>query len=94
MYNLLSLILGVAALGGSVLFLKKRESLLRCGFGWFCCGASLLCQLLDLERLAERMDSAAIYDTAHGRVVAGVGLLTAVTALNLAAVLKIKKEEE
>ena len=92
MYNLLSLLMGLAAIFCSILSLKRKGSLLWCTVSGFFCGASLLCQLIDTERLSKIMDSSAIYDTAHGRVVAGVILLTVVTALNLAALLSSGKD--
>lgn len=85
MYNLLSLILGFAAIFCCLVSLKKKGSLLWCTMSGLCCGISLLCQLIDTERLSEFMDASAIYDTAHGRVVAGIVLLAVVTALNLSA---------
>ena len=90
MYNLLSLCMGFAAIFCSVGSLKRKGSLLLCSMSGFLCGMSLLCQLIDTERLSKFLDVSAIYDTAHGRVVAGAVLLTVVSILNLAALLRNK----
>ena len=89
--NLLSLILGLAALVFTVRSIRVRGSLICSTFSGFCCSVSLLCQLLDNDRISQLQDVAAMLDTAHARVVCGSVLLIGCTALNLAALLRSKK---
>ena len=86
--NLLSLLLGLAALGFAVHSVLVRGCLISSTLSGFCCSASLLCQLMDNDRIARMEDIAAMLDTAHARVVCAAVLLGLCTALNLAALLR------
>ena len=90
--NLLSLLLGLAALGFAVHSVLVRGCLISSTLSGFCCSASLLCQLLDNDRIAQLEDIAAMLDTAHARVVCGAALLIACTVLNGIALIRSRKQ--
>ena len=90
--NLLSLILGLAALVFAVRSIQVRGCLICSTLSGFCCSASLLCQLLDNDRIAQLQDIAAMLDTAHARVVCAGTLLIACTMLNVIALIRSKKQ--
>ena len=92
MYNLLSLIFGIFAIVVAAVSMKKRGNFLLSNLSWLFCGTSLLCQLLDINHLAKRMDSSAIYDTTPARTIAALALLTAITTLSLAALLRNRQQ--
>lgn len=75
MYNLLSLFLGCISLIAAFCIPGGRNRLLLCMLSAGCCGLSLLCQLLDLGRLARIEDAAALLDTAPARALAGIVLV-------------------
>ena len=89
--NLLSLLLGIAALGFAVHSVRVKGCLICSTCSGFCCSAALLCQLLDNDRIARLEDIAAMLDTAHGRVVCGAVLLAACTVLNAIALIRSRK---
>lgn len=91
--NLLSLLLGIAALVFAFHSMQVRGCLICSTASGFCCSASLLCQLLDNDRIAQLEDIAAMLDTAHARVVCGAALLITCTLLNIAALLRSRKKE-
>lgn len=91
--NLLSLLLGIAALIFAVHSVQVRGCLICSTFSGTCCSAALLCQLLDNDRIAQIQDVAAMLDTAHARVVCGAVLLIACTGLNLLALVRSRKKE-
>ena len=91
--NLLSLLLGIAALVFAFHSMQVRGCLICSTASGFCCSASLLCQLLDNDRIAQLEDIAAMLDTAHARVVCGAVMLIACTLLNIAALLRSRKKE-
>ena len=93
MYNILSLLLGLAALVFAFHSAQVRGCLICCTVSGTLVGLSVLCQLIDLDRLAGIMDASAIYDTTHARVFAAAVLVTAVTALNLTALLRGRKKD-
>ena len=72
--NLLSLLLGIAALAFAVHSLQVRGCLNCSTLSGFCCSAALLCQLADNDRIARLEDIAAMLDTAHSRVVCAADL--------------------
>ena len=90
--NILSLLLGLAALVFAVHSVQVRGCLICSTVSGFCCSASLLCQLLDNDRIARIEDVAAMLDTAHARVVCGAVLLIVCTGLNVIALLRSKKK--
>ena len=91
--NLFSLLLGIAALIFAIHSVQVRGCLICSTFSGFCCSASLLCQLLDNDRIAQLEDIAAMLDTAHARVVCGAALLVACTVLNVLALIRSRKKE-
>lgn len=91
--NLLSLLLGIAALVFAFQSMQVRGCLICSTASGFCCSASLLCQLLDNDRIAQLEDIAAMLDTAHAKVVCGAALLIVCTLLNIAALLRSRKKE-
>ena len=91
--NLLSLLLGIAALVFAAHSVRVRGCLICSTFSGFCCSASLLCQLLDNDRIAMLEDIAAMLDTAHARVVCGAVLLGLCVLLNGIALVRSRKED-
>ena len=89
--NILSLILGIAAIVFAVHSLQVRGCLICCTASGGCCSLSLLFQLLDNDRIARLEDIAAMLDTAHARVTAGTVLLVLVLALNILALLRSRQ---
>lgn len=89
--NLLSLILGIAALVLAVRSVRGKGCLVCSTLSGFCCSASLLCQMIDNHRLARLEDVSAMLDTAHARVVCGAVLLIACTGLNVLALIRSRK---
>ena len=90
--NLLSLLLGIAALVFSIHSVQVKGCLTCSTLSGFCCSASLLCQLMDNDRIARMEDITAMLDTAHARVVCSMVLLGFCTALNLAALLRSRNQ--
>ena len=91
--NLLSLLLGIAAIVFAFHSLQVRGCLICCTLSGLCCSASLLCQLLDNDRIARLEDIAAMLDTAHARVVCAAVLLTICTVLNGIGLLRSRKKK-
>jgi len=91
--NLLSLLLGIAALAFAVHSVQVRGCLICSTVSGACCSASLFCQLLDNDRIAQIQDVAAMLDTAHARVVCSTALLIVCTGLNLLALVRSRKKE-
>ena len=91
--NLLSLLLGIAALVFAVHSIQVRGCLICSTLSGFCCSASLLCQLADNDRISQLEDIAAMLDTAHVRVVCGGVLLVLCTALNVIALLRYSRQK-
>lgn len=90
--NLLSLLLGIASLVFAVHSIQVKGCLICSTASGFCCSLSLLCQLMDNDRIARLEDVAAMLDTAHGRVVCGAGLMIACTVLNGIALMRSRKK--
>ena len=86
--NLLSLLLGLAALAFALRSIQVKGCLICSTLSGLGCSAALLCQLMDNDRIARMEDIAAMLDTAHARVVCAAVLLGLCTALNLAALLR------
>jgi len=89
--NIASILLGLAALVFSIHSLQVKGCLTCCTLSGSLCGLSLLLQLAELDRLLKIADTAAIYDTLHARVLAGIALLTICTVLNVLALLRGRK---
>lgn len=92
--NLISLILGFAALGFAVYSAKAKGCLSCTTLSGLCCSASLLCQLLDNDRLAQLEDICAILDTAHARAVCAAVLLILTSVLNILALLRNRQKNQ
>ena len=90
--NLLSLLLGIACLLFAVHSVQVKGCLICSTLSGFCCSASLLCQLMDNDRIARMEDIAAMLDTAHARVVCGAVLLIACTVLNGIALMRSRNQ--
>jgi len=90
--NMISLILGIAAIVFAVHSLRVRGCLTCCTLSGFFCSAALLCQLMENDRIARLEDVSAMLDTAHARAVCAALLLGLCTALNLAALLRGRKQ--
>lgn len=90
MYNLISLLLGLAS------WLLGICAIAKPGTGWLSlaslvsCGAALLAQLLEVNRRVGLADWSALLDTMDAVLLAAILLLAVTTALNLAAWLKMK----
>ena len=90
--NILSIFLGLGGLVFAVHALQVRGCLICCTASLGLCGGALVCQMYELYRLTLIGDTAAVYDTAHARFLAG-GLLLAVTlGLHLVALLRSRKK--
>ena len=90
--NILSLLLGIAAIVFAVHNLQVRGCLICGTLSGLCCSGSLLCQLMDNDRISRLEDIAAMLDTAHARVVCATVLLVLCAVLNLAALLRSRKK--
>ena len=90
--NMLSLLLGIAAIGFAFHSLQVRGCLICSTLSGTCCSAALLCQLMDNDRLSQLEDIAAMLDTSHARVVCAGMLLGICTVLNLLALLRSRKQ--
>ena len=91
--NILSILLGIAALVFAIHALQVKGCLICCTASLGCCGGALLCQLWELNRLARILDAAAIYDTLRARCLAGTVLLALTFGLHLAALLRGRKNK-
>ena len=89
--NLLSIFLGLVSLGFAVHALRVRGCLICCTVGFGTCGGALVCQLVELRRLADIGDVSAIYDTVQARALAAGVLLALNLALHTAALLRGRK---
>ena len=92
LYNILSILLGLAAWAVPVWILLGRTlpgggKVLISGF---CCSAALLCRLLEIARRVQLGDYAAIADTIGGILTDSVVLVSVTVIVNLAAVAKAK----
>ena len=90
--NLLSLVLGIAALAFALHSIRVKGCLACCSISGFSCSAALLCQLLDNDRIARLEDISAMLDTAHARVVCAAALLAACTGLNVLALVRSRRK--
>ena len=91
--NLLSLLLGIAAMVFAFHSIQVRGCLACCTLSGVCSSAALLCQLVEINRLAQSPDVAAILDTAHARVVCTAVLLTLCTVLNAVALIRSRSQQ-
>ena len=92
-FNSLSILLGIAAIVFAIHSLQVKGCLICCTVSGGLCGLALLCQLLELDRLAKITDASAIYDTVHARVLAAALLLVTVLGLNVLALLRGRKKD-
>lgn len=89
MFNIGSLILGLAAWVLPFASLGKRDRFAFCCLGSFgCCILSLLLQLLEIKRRVGLEDWSALMDTIHAVVLAAVVMIVVMLACNLIALLR------
>lgn len=88
LFNILSILLGLFALGFAVQNFEKKGTLTCTGVSFGCCAVSLLCQLMELSRLAGLRDWAAVEDTVGARVLAGCILVGGTLVLDVLALLR------
>lgn len=91
-WNVLSIVLGIAAIVFAIHSIHVKGCLTCCTLGFGCCAGALLTQLIELQRLAEIRDFSAIEDTLHARCLAAGALLFAVLALNLIALYRSSRK--
>ena len=89
--NILSILLGLIALGFGVHSVSRKGCLICCSVSLGSCGLSLLLQLAELNRLSVLADWSAIQDTLGARVWAGTVLMAACLLLNLFPLLVNRK---
>ena len=90
--NVTSILLGLVSLVFAIHALQVRGCLICCTASLGTCGGALLCQLWELNRLAQIMDASAIYDTVRARCLAGSVLLALNLALHGIALLRGRKK--
>ena len=89
MFNIGSLILGLAAWLLPVLAIGKRDRFSLCCLGSFgCCILSLLLQLFEVTRRVNLEDWSALMDTMHAVVLAAVIMVAVMVICNLFALLR------
>ena len=87
-FNLGSLILGLAAWGLPFLAIGKKDRFSICCLGSFgCCILSLLLQLFEVKNRVNLEDWSALMDTVHAVVLAAVGMVVVMVVCNLIALL-------
>ena len=87
-FNLGSLILGLAAWGLPFLAIGKKDRFSICCLGSFgCCILSLLLQLFEVKNRVNLEDWSALMDTMHAVVLAAVGMVVVMLVCNLIALL-------
>ena len=89
--NLTSILLGLAAIVFAIHSIHVKGCLICCTASLGLGGISVLCQLFELQRLAGIGDWAAIEDTLGARCFAGAILLAVLLILNIAALLRSRK---
>lgn len=86
MYNIGSLILGLAAWGIPLFAIGKKYRFALCCVGSLsCCAVSLMLQLLEIKRRVDLSDWSALMDTMGAVVLAAVVLIAGVLVINFAA---------
>ena len=88
MYNILSLLLGLASLVFAAHSLRVRFCPACCCLSFAGCGGALLFQLLEVRRLVGIHDWSALLDTMDAVALAAGTLLAAALLLNLLALLR------
>lgn len=92
MYNIGSLILGLAAWVIPLLALGKKDRFVLCCIGSLsCCSVSLLLQLLEIRRRVELSDWSALMDTTDAVVLAAVLLICGLFAINCIALFGVHR---
>ena len=87
-FNLGSLILGLAAWGLPFLAIGKKDRFSICCLGSFgCCILSLMLQLFEVKNRVNLEDWSALMDTVHAVVLAAVGMVVVMVVCNLIALL-------
>lgn len=92
MYNIGSLILGLAAWGLPLLAIGKKYRFALCCIGSLsCCVTSLLLQLLEVKRRVALSDWSALMDTMNAVILAVVVLICGMVAINAIALFGFRK---
>lgn len=92
MYNILSILLGLMALGFATHSFQAKFCPVCCTLSFsFCCGA-LVCQLLEVRRRVQISDWSALMDTMDAVVFAAAALLAVTLVLNLLALFRKNKK--
>ena len=91
LYNILSILLGLAAIGFGIHSFAVKGSLTCCTVSLGCTGASLFFQILELNRRAKINDWAAIEDTIGAVALAAGALLACTLFVNLFALYRSRK---
>ena len=89
-YNLLSILLGLAAFGFAIHSIHVRFCPICCVLSFSFCGASLVSQLLEIRRRVSTSDWSALMDTVDAVVFAAVSLLSITLVMNLLALARKK----
>ena len=91
--NIFSLLLGVVSLVFAFHAFRVKGCLICCSVSLVSCGGALLCQIAELYRLVRLGDTAAIYDTAHARLIAACVLLGVTADLHPCALIRGRKQK-
>ena len=89
--NLLSLFLGLLALGFAIHSVYKKLCPVCSFLSFGCCGGALLSQLLEIRRRVEISDWSALMDTMDAVIFAAAGLLVLTALLNGLALVRNRK---
>ena len=91
--NITSIVLGLVSLAFAVHALRVRGCLICCTGSLLSCALALVCQLGEVYRLTLLEDAAAIYDTAHARLLAACWLVGLTGGMHLWALILGKKQK-
>ena len=92
MYNIGSLILGLAAWGLPLLAIGKKYRFALCCIGSLsCCAVSLLLQLLEVKRRVEFSDWSALMDTVDAVALAAIVMICGVIVMNFVSLFGFRK---
>lgn len=91
--NIASILLGLMSLAFAVHALQVKGCLICCTASLVSCGLALVFQLGELYRLTLIGDTAAVYDTLRGRLLAACVLLGLNVLLHLWALIRSRKQK-
>ena len=90
LYNLLSILLGLAAFGFAIHSIQVRFCPTCCILSFACCGGALVCQFLEIRRRVQISDWSALMDTMDAVVFAAFILLAVTLLLNFVSLFRKK----